>query len=128
MGTKSQSKATVMVVDDNPEILSMVTLRLEKRGYRVIAAEDGEVALDIVGTEKPDVVILDVMMPKKNGWEVARAMRQNPATKDIKILILTAIGESINELTSPLYGADAHLDKPFDFDDLEKLVAKLCVS
>ncbi len=125
MSAPARSKSKILVVDDNPQILSMVTTRLQSRGYQVLSAEDGEVALQTVEKEKPDVVILDVMMPKKNGWEVARAIRQNPQTKDIKILILTAIGESINELTSPLYGADAHLDKPFEFEELERLVEKL---
>ncbi len=115
----------ILVVDDNPQILGMLTARLKKRGYDVLTADDGEVALDIVFDEQPELVVLDVMMPKKNGWEVARAIRQNPLTADTKIIILTAIGQSINEMTSPLYGADAYLDKPFDFHDLEKAIGEL---
>lgn len=115
----------ILVVDDNPQILGMLTARLKKRGYDVITADDGEAALEKVQEERPALVVLDVMMPKKNGWEVARAIRQNPDTSTTKIIILTAIGESINEMTSPLYGADAHLDKPFDFNDLEKTISQL---
>jgi CheY-like chemotaxis protein len=120
-----EDSPTILVVDDNPQILGMLSARLAKRGYRVVTAEDGEAALEKVSADPPDLVILDVMMPKKNGWEVARALRQTPATAAIKIVMLTAIGESINEMTSPLYGADAHLDKPFDFADLEQTIAKL---
>ncbi len=116
---------TILVVDDNPQILEMLTTRLEKSGYNVVTAEDGEAALKSVAQERPALVVLDVMMPKKNGWEVARAIRQNPETAATKIVMLTAIGESINELTSPLYGADAHLDKPFDFTELEHMITSL---
>lgn len=115
----------ILIVDDNPQILGMLSARLKSRGYRVATAEDGEAALAAIERERPALLLLDVMMPKKNGWEVARAVRQDPAARDVKIIMLTAIGESINELTSPLYGADAHLDKPFDFDELERLLAEL---
>ena len=127
MKTATGHSATpkILVADDNPQILGMLTARLKKRGYDVITADDGEVALDMVAKELPALVVLDVMMPKKNGWEVARAIRQNPMLADTKIVILTAIGESINEMTSPLYGADAYLDKPFDFNDLEKAISEL---
>jgi DNA-binding response OmpR family regulator len=115
----------ILVVDDNPQILGMLSARLKKRGYDVLTAADGEAALELVFEQHPALVVLDVMMPKKNGWEVARAIRQNPLTADIKIIILTAIGEAINEMTSPLYGADAYVDKPFDFNDLEKTISDL---
>lgn len=123
--TGNSTTPKILVADDNPQILGMLTARLKKRGYDVITADDGEVALDMVAKELPALVVLDVMMPKKNGWEVARAIRQNPMLADTKIVILTAIGESINEMTSPLYGADAYLDKPFDFNDLEKAISEL---
>jgi DNA-binding response OmpR family regulator len=125
MRSPSGSGGKILVVDDNPQILVMVTTRLENRGYTVSSAEDGEQALLKVREDPPDLVILDVMMPKKNGWEVARAIRQTPITAQIKIVMLTAIGESINEMTSSLYGADAHLDKPFDFGDLERIIKRL---
>jgi DNA-binding response OmpR family regulator len=121
----SSAPPKILVADDNPQILGMLTARLKKRGYDVITADDGEVALEMVAKEMPALVVLDVMMPKKNGWEVARSIRQNPVLTSTKIVILTAIGESINEMTSPLYGADAYLDKPFDFNDLERAISDL---
>lgn len=121
----ANAQQTVLVVDDDPEIVSMVSLRLSRKGYRVITATDGNEALEAARRERPALVVLDVMMPGRNGWEVARALKQDPVTEKMKIVMLTAIGESVNEMTSPLYGADAHIDKPFDFTHLEKTVAKL---
>lgn len=115
----------MLVVDDDPEIVTMVSFRLKKRGYRIVTAIDGIEALEVARRERPALMILDVMMPGKTGWEVARALKQDPVTEAIKIVMLTAIGESVNSITSPLYGADAYIDKPFDFTVLEKTVARL---
>jgi DNA-binding response OmpR family regulator len=117
--------ASILVVDDDPEIVAMLTTRLGHRGYTITTASDGARALELARREKPDIVLLDVMMPKRSGWEVARALRQDPVTQDIKIVMVTAIGEQVNELTSPLYGADAYIDKPFEFDKLEKVIKGL---
>jgi len=116
---------TILVVDDDPEIVGMVSLRLTRRGYRVITASDGIEALEMARRERPALILLDVMMPGRNGWEVARALRHDPVTDKMRIVMLTAIGETVNEITSPLYGADAFIDKPFDFAVLEKTIAKL---
>ncbi len=113
----------ILVVDDDPEILALLTARLRQRGYDILEAGDGEKALEQARANKPDLVILDVMMPHKNGWEVARELKQDTATRAIGIIVLTAIGEKMNELTSPLYGADAYIDKPFEFEALEKAIA-----
>ena len=117
--------ASILVVDDDPEIVAMLTTRLKHRGYKVITASDGHRALELARREKPDLMLLDVMMPGKSGWEVARALKQDPVTQAIKIVMVTAIGEQVNEITSPLYGADAHIDKPFEFDKLEKVIGDL---
>jgi DNA-binding response OmpR family regulator len=123
--SKAQHAASILVVDDDPEIVTMLSTRLSKRGYKVSTANDGHRALELAKREKPDLVLLDVMMPGKSGWEVARALKQDPVTATIKIVMVTAIGEAVNEITSPLYGADAHIDKPFEFDRLEKVIANL---
>jgi DNA-binding response OmpR family regulator len=115
----------ILVVDDDPEIATMLTLRLGKRGYEVKTASDGAKALEQVKRDRPDLILLDVMMPGKSGWEVARALKGDPATEKIKIVMVTAIGEQMNEMTSPIYGADAHIDKPFEFEALEKIVSGL---
>jgi two-component system, OmpR family, alkaline phosphatase synthesis response regulator PhoP len=119
------SKASILVVDDDPEIVTMLSMRLGKRGYQVTTAGDGNKALEIAKNGKFDIVLLDVMMPGKSGWEVARALKQDPATQDVKIVMVSAIGEKTNEITAPIYGADAHVDKPFEFEHLERVIARL---
>ena len=125
MASKAEAKGKILVADDDPEILGMLSLRLQKRGYEVIEAQDGEITLAQARAQQPDVIVLDVMMPLKNGWEVARALRQDETTKGLGIIILTAIGEKVNEMTSPLYGADEHIDKPFEFEVLEKAIERV---
>lgn len=116
-------KATILIADDDPEILTMLSLRLQKRGYTVIEASDGLQTLQMARSQRPDLLLLDVMMPGKNGWEVARELRASADLSDIGIVMLTAIGEKVNEMTSPLYGADDFVNKPFDFADLEAKIA-----
>jgi len=127
--SKSAGEApSILVVDDDPEIVTLLTLRLGKRGYKVATAEDGHRALALAKEAPPDLVLLDVMMPGKSGWEVARALKQDPSTRDVKIIMLSAIGEKTNALTAPIYGADAHVDKPFEFDKLEGVISELLSS
>jgi len=118
-------QASILVVDDDPEIVTMLSTRLGKRGYKVTTAEDGNRALEIAKRDRPDLVLLDIMMPGKSGWEVARALKQDPVTQDVKIVMVSAIGEKTNEITAPIYGADAHVDKPFEFDKLERVISEL---
>jgi CheY-like chemotaxis protein len=117
--------ASILVVDDDPEIVAMLSMRLGKRGYTVATASDGHEAIEQAKKLLPDVILLDVMMPGKSGWEVARALKQDPATHAVKIVMVSAIGEKTNEITAPIYGADAHVDKPFEFEHLEKVIAQL---
>ncbi|MEO8704347.1 MAG: response regulator [Kofleriaceae bacterium] len=128
MSKAQPTSATILVVDDDPEIVSMLSTRLGARGYKVSTASDGHRAIELAKREVPDVMLLDVMMPGKSGWEVARAIKQDPATAGIKIVMVTAIGEQVNEITSPLYGADAHIDKPFEFEKLERVISQLVTS
>lgn len=121
----AKKKARILIADDDPQILGMLSLRYAKLGYEVFEAQDGHHALEKARREKPDVIVLDVMMPGKNGWEVARELRQSEETKDIGIVMLTAIGPQMNEMTSPLYGADDYLDKPFDFAELDAKIQAL---
>ena len=127
MSAASETKGTgtILVADDDPEILTLVSRRLAKRGYTVHEAQDGLQTLVEARAKHPDLIVLDIMMPGKNGWEVAKELRADPTTKDISILVLTAIGQTMNDMNSPLYGADDYLDKPFEFADLEARVAKL---
>jgi len=119
---EAQNKPLILVADDAPEIRSLLTIRLGASGYKVLEAADGTQALEMVREHYPDLVILDVMMPGKNGWEVAKELRHDARFKNTGIIMLTAIGARINEMTSPLYGVDDWIDKPFDFSDLERRI------
>ena len=128
MSESAESERTkILIADDDPEILAILRRRLRDVGYQTIEADDGEKALLLARAHSPDLVILDVMMPKKNGWEVARELRGDPLLSDIGILVLSAIGERVNELTSPLYGVDGYLDKPFEFAVLVNKIADILV-
>src|SRR6476659_8697496 len=118
-------KPTILVADDDPQILTMLGIRLSKRGYQVLEAADGLQTLEKAREHNPDLVLLDVMMPGKNGWEVAKELRADEQLRGIGIVMLTAIGERVNEMTSPLYGADDFVDKPFDFTDLEAKIKRV---
>jgi DNA-binding response OmpR family regulator len=117
-------KPLLLIADDDPEILSLLSMRFAKAGYEVLEAQDGVQTLRLVHTRRPDALVLDVMMPGKTGWEVTREVRSDPSLSAVGIVMLTAIGERVNEMTSPLYGADEFVDKPFDFNDLEARVKK----
>lgn len=121
----AKNARSIVVADDDPEIVGMLSTRLSTRGYQITTASDGNSALETCRRLLPELVLLDVMMPGRSGWEVARALKTDPLTAKIKIVIVTAIGEHVNDATSPIYGADAHVDKPFEFDKLERLIAKL---
>lgn len=118
-------KATVLIADDDPEILTMLSIRLQSRGYATIEASDGTEAIAKVQAHSPDLVLLDVMMPGKTGWQVAKELRASKDFSNVGIIMLTAIGERVNEMTSGLYGADDHVDKPFDFGQLEAKISKV---
>ena len=113
-------KTTVLVAEDDPQILALVTRRLAKLGFEVFDTSDGDEALTLVRQKRPDAVVLDVMMPGRTGWEVCRAIREDESLARTAVVMLTGIGERLNEMTSPLYGADDYLDKPFEFPDLER--------
>jgi DNA-binding response OmpR family regulator len=111
----SEAQKTILIADDDLEILRILRRHLET-DYRVLEAHNGSEALELAESHQPACVVLDVMMPERNGWEVARQLRQDKRFDGVGILMLTAIGESLNEMTSPLYGADDQVDKPFDLD------------
>ena len=118
----TNDKPLILVADDEPSTLALVSNHLRGRGYRVIEATDGDEAWGLACRELPDLVVLDVMMPGMSGWEVCRKIREAVSLAHTGVVMLTGIGDTLNELTSPLYGADAYLDKPFQFTKLQELV------
>ena len=115
----------VVYVDDNLDLTRLVEGELQDAGYEITIANDGEEGIETILSVQPDMVILDVMMPLMNGWEGCKYLRGNEQFKDTPILMLTGIGPVVNDMTSPLYGASDHLDKPFEMEDLIERVDTL---
>src|SRR4051794_2712973 len=116
------SSPLVLVADDEPSMLELVARHLRTMNdpkLEVIQASDGEEAWRLAREHLPDLVVLDVMMPGMSGWEVCRKIREDVALAHTGVVMLTGIGENLNQMTSPLYGADAYIDKPFEFEDFD---------
>ena len=112
---------TVLIVDDEQHIRLLIEQTLEEledEGVDLLTAPDGEVALDVVANQHPDLVFLDVTMPRMNGLDVCRAIKGDPATAGTTVLLLTAKGQAYDREAGLAAGADDYLTKPFDPDDL----------
>ncbi|HZM18258.1 MAG TPA: response regulator [Gaiellaceae bacterium] len=115
----------VLVADDDPDILLLMTLTLERDGYDVVAAKDGLGALEAAVERVPHLVLLDLMMPGLDGYEVTRRLRLEPATKDLPIVIVTAAAEESQAARALDAGADAYMKKPFSPRELLAKTAAL---
>lgn len=103
----------VLIVDDEPNIVISLEFLMKKEGFEVAVAGDGEAALAQVAAFQPDLILLDVMMPKKSGFEVCESLRADPANAGLKIVILTAKGRETEVAKGLAIGADAYVTKPF---------------
>ena len=103
----------VLIVDDEPSIVVPIQFLMEQQGYNVIIAENGENALDVIFKYKPDLILLDIMLPGIDGYEVCEILRLNPLYRDIKIIFLTAKGREVEIAKGLALGADAYITKPF---------------
>jgi DNA-binding response OmpR family regulator len=112
----------VLVADDDPDILSLVTLRLERDGYEVIGAPDGERAVEEALARTPDLALIDVSMPKLDGYEVTERLRQHEPTSAIPIILLTARVQDSDVARGIEAGADDYVKKPFSTADLRTRV------
>ena len=118
----------VLIVDDEAYIRLLMEQTLEDfedQGIEILTAGDGEEALKIIQTEAPDLVFLDVMMPKMNGFEVCQAVKRDLKYKDVFIVLLTAKGQEFDRLRGEHVGADVYMTKPFDPDELIEITKKV---
>jgi len=115
----------ILIVDDEPNIVISLEFLMRKEGFEVDIAADGEEALAKVASFSPDLVLLDVMMPKKSGFEVCEALRADPAQTGLRIVMLTAKGRETEVAKGMALGADAYLTKPFSTKDLVARVRSL---
>ena len=124
--TDEASKPLVLVADDDPDILSLVSLRLEKAGYEVVTATDGRQAFDAIREQRPAAAILDVRMPEMDGLEVMRSIRADEESKDMIVIALSARVREANIAEGLEAGADEYMQKPFSGKQLIELIeAKL---
>ena len=119
------TKKKILVVDDEKALVSLVTLHMQMAGYEVFFANDGWSALDICKRDKPDLVILDLMLPKLNGWEVCRRIREDDSIKDIAVLMLSARSEVDDKVRGFNVGADDYVTKPFSPKELVARVKRI---
>ena len=116
---------TILVVDDDPVIQKLLSVNFEMEGYRVVTANDGIEGLERVASDKPDLILLDVMMPRMDGIEVSKRLKSDPATKEIPVVLLSAKAQSSDIQSGIEAGADDYVTKPFDPLELLDKVAGL---
>ncbi|MBI5277539.1 MAG: response regulator [Burkholderiales bacterium] len=115
----------VLIADDEPNIVVSLELLLKREGHRVSVARDGDMALAMIRDERPDLVLLDVMMPGKSGFEVCQAVRADEALAGVKILMLSAKGRDTDLAKGSAMGADAYMTKPFSTRELAERIREL---
>ncbi|MBN1621466.1 MAG: response regulator [Endomicrobiales bacterium] len=115
----------ILLADDEPDIITILKRYLEVDGYNVTTASDGQEAFDKINNDTFDLIILDVMMPKINGWEVCKKIKSDPKTSNIPVIILTAKSQDVDALMSYECGANEYATKPFDFNVISASIKKL---
>ena len=115
----------ILIVDDEPNVVVPIQFLMEQQGYRVMIAERGEDALDLIYQYKPDLVLLDIMLPGIDGYEVCEIVRLNPKYRKIKIIFLTAKGREEEIAKGLALGADAYITKPFSNIELIATVKEI---
>lgn len=115
----------ILIADDEPNMLLSLEFLMRRAGYEVSTAADGQAALDAVEASPPDLVLLDILMPKKSGLEVCQAIRANPALREVKIVLLTAMARDVDRERGLALGADEYITKPFSTRELIARVREL---
>ncbi len=115
---KDRSSNQILIVDDEPNILVVLEYLIRQQGYRVLRANNGTEALKVIEKEKPSIIVLDVMMPEMDGFELARRIRRDERFDDIRIIFLTAKGTEADQFEGYANGGEVYLTKPFDNEEL----------
>ncbi len=115
----------VLVCDDERHIVRLIQVNLERQGYQVVTAFDGKEGLEKIRTEKPNLVVLDVMMPYMDGFEVLKTIRKEPETENLPVIMLTAKAQDKDVFEGYHYGADMYLTKPFNPMELVTFVKRI---
>jgi len=120
----TQAANIILVVDDSPTELQMLTAPLKTKGYTIITAVDGDEAIEKACSLRPRLMLLDVVMPKKNGFQVCRQLKNSPDTQNIKIIMISSKNQESDKFWGIKQGADEYMIKPFDEKTLLATVAK----
>jgi CheY-like chemotaxis protein len=112
----------ILLVEDNPLNRDVLSRRLTRRGYEVVTAEDGEEALSQACAEAPDIILMDLNMPKLNGWDATKRLKQMPETMHLRVIALSAHALSGDRAKAIAAGCDAYVSKPIDFEHLLSLI------
>ncbi len=114
----------ILIVDDEKDIVETLSFMLEAKGFEIISAYDGEEGLKLAKEESPDLIILDVMMPKINGYKICRLLKYDAKYKNIPIIMVTARSQDTDKLIGEETGADEYITKPFEFSDVLEVINK----
>lgn len=117
--------ATILIADDEPNILISLEFLMKREGYEVRLARDGQEAIDAILAHRPDLVLLDVMMPRKSGFDVCQEVRATESVRDTRILMLTAKGRDTDVAKGLALGANAYMTKPFSTRELVEKVREM---
>ena len=115
-------KKVILAVDDEPNILMSIEFILDMEGYEVHTARDGDEALEVAERVRPDLILLDINMPRKDGYEVCRILRERDDMAGTKVIMLTAKGQTLERKKGMEVGADEYVTKPFSADELLKTI------
>ncbi len=125
MSDEATRTATILIADDNPQIRELLEAYLDPLEIRVLAARDGQETLDLVERHQPDLILLDIMMPRRSGYEVCRILKDDPAYRDIPIIMVTALNEPADVERARECGAECFLTKPVNKNELLDRVQNL---
>ena len=120
---KESTKKTLIIGDDEPTIRLLVSSILGK-SYNMLTAADGQEVLDTVSQNKPDLILMDIMMPTMDGYSACASLKKDPRTADIPVVMLTGVGHELNKVLAEQMGADGYITKPFNSQDLRDTVKK----
>ena len=127
MGNKI-TKKTILIVDDEDHVRSLLS-RILSKSFNVIEASDGKIAVDLTHSRRPDIILMDIMMPKMNGDVACHIIKSNPITSNIPVIMVTALDHDLNrKLSLDIMGANAYVTKPFETQTLMETIDKLLVS
>jgi len=118
----------VLIADDEPNIVASLEFLMEQAGFEVRVAANGDQALELAASFRPDLVLLDIMLPKKSGYEVCQRLKSDPATRDMKVVMVSAKGRDVEVAKGVELGADAYVVKPFSTRELVAKVREMLAS